>query len=156
MNEKKVMLLGLVVCLTVALAQAAAGEIFDDHANARQQIAAAITEASRSHKNIVLDFGANWCPDCHALDAQMHRGELGAIIQRSFVVVPISVGRWNINLDLAREYGVPLSKGIPALAILDSHGKLLYSMKQGQFSDASSMNPSSFVAFFKKWEPKKP
>ncbi|HEX5483869.1 MAG TPA: thioredoxin family protein [Terriglobia bacterium] len=155
MNAKKMILLGLIVGVAVSLAQAASGEIFNDHANARQQIAAAITEASRSHKNIVLDFGANWCPDCHALDAQMRRGELGSIIKRSFVVVPISVGRWNINLDVAREYGVPLSRGIPALAILDSHGKLLYSMKQGQFADARSMNPSGFVAFFKKWEPKR-
>ena len=118
-------------------------------------IAAAITKASHTHRNIVLDFGANWCLDCHVLDAQTHEGELARIIRENFVVVHVSVGRYDRNLDIARRYGIPLRKGIPALVVLDSHGRLLYSQKEGQFENARAMDPASFIAFFKKWEPKR-
>jgi thioredoxin 1 len=154
-TPKRITVLALAFYLTAPFAMAASEQIFDDNANVRQLIASAIAEASRDHKNIVLDFGANWCPDCHALHEQMHQGELASIIQKNFVVVPVSVGRYDRNLDIARQYDVPLRHGIPALAILDSHGKLLYSMKDGQFSNARSMNSVSFIEFFRKWEPKR-
>lgn len=147
------------ICLAALLAAAAAGvacasQIYDDNANARQAIQSAIHEATVSRKHIVLDFGANWCLDCHVLDEQMRQGELGEIIKKDYVVVHVSVGRYDRNLGLAKQYSVPLHKGIPALAVLDSQGKLLYSQTQGQFENARAMNPGSFLRFFKKWAPK--
>ncbi len=129
--------------------------IFDEKADAHRQMAAAIAEASRTHKNIVLDFGANWCGDCHALEAQMQTPELAAVISKGFVVVNVDVGRFDKNLDLAEKYGVPLQKGIPALAVLDSRGKLLYAQDQGQFEDARHMSYESIKAFFEQWRPKR-
>lgn len=147
------------ICFAVLLAAATAGmarasQIYDDSANARQAIASAIREASAAHKNIVLDFGANWCLDCHVLDEQMHQGELADVVKKNFVVVHVSVGRYDRNLDLAKQYDIPIHKGIPALAVLDSQGKLLYSQTQGQFENARAMNSQSFLRFFKKWSPK--
>ena len=43
---------------------------------------------------------------------------------------------------------------IPALAVLDPHGKLLYAQDQGQFEDARHMEYESFKAFFEQWKPK--
>ena len=54
----------------------------------------------------------------------MHKTELAAIIEKNFVVVEIDLGREDKNLDLAEKYHVPISHGIPALAVLDSHGSL--------------------------------
>ena len=66
----------------------------------------------------------------------------------------VDVGRFDKNLDIARKYGVSLKKGIPALAVLDPHGKLLYAQNQGQFEDARHMEYESFKAFFEQWKPK--
>ena len=132
--------------------------IYDEKADASQQIAAAITAASQSGnpaKNIVLAFGANWCPDCHALDDNMHKAELAALLEKEFLVVKIDVGRMDKNLDVARKYGVPIRRGIPALAVLDSKGKVLYAMDQGQFADARRMSYESIKAFFEQWKPKR-
>ncbi len=84
----------------------------------------------------------------------MHKPALDPLIKKSFVVVNIDVGRFNKNLDVGEKYGVPIKKGIPALAVLDSHGKLLYAQDQGQFANARHMEYESFVAFFKQWKPK--
>jgi protein disulfide-isomerase len=128
---------------------------YDEKADAHQQVAAAIAEASKAQKNIILVFGANWCGDCRALDAQMHKEELAALIASNYEVVKIDVGRFNKNQDIGEKYHVPLKHGIPALAVLDPAGNLLYAMDQGQFSNARSMSYESIKEFFVKWEPKK-
>ena len=128
---------------------------YDENADAHQQVAAAITEASKAQKNIILVFGANWCGDCRALDAQMHKEELAAIIASNYEVVKVDVGRFNKNQDLGDKYHMPLKHGIPALAVLDPGGKLLYAMDQGQFADARHMSYESIREFFVKWAPRR-
>jgi len=68
----------------------------------------------------------------------------------------VNIGRMDVNVDLARRYGIPLSKGVPALAVLSSSGKLLYSQTAGQFEDMRNMESSSLTAFLIKWKPVKP
>jgi len=128
--------------------------IFDEKADAHQEVASAIREASKTGKNIILDFGANWCGDCHALEAQMQKPELAALIAKSFVVVNVDVGRFDKNLDLAQKFRIPLKKGIPALAVLNPRGELLYAQDQGQFEDARHMKYDAIKAFFEQWKPK--
>ena len=85
----------------------------------------------------------------------MHKPELARLIARDFVVVKVDVGRFDKNLDVGRDYGIPINKGIPAIAVLDPHGKLLYAQSQGQFANARSMPYQDFTGFFEKWKPKR-
>ena len=126
---------------------------YDEKADAHRDVAAAIANAGASKRNIVLIFGANWCPDCRALSAQMHKPDLASIIEKNYVVVEIDLGREDKNLDLAEQYHVPVRRGIPALAVLDTRGNLLYAMDQGQFADARNMSFESILAFFEHWKP---
>ena len=136
-------------------APASSRPIYDENANPQQQIAAALAAAGKSGKNIVLIFGANWCPDCHALDAAMRQPDLAELIAKNYVVVKIDVGRFDKNLDVARKYGVPIRRGIPALSVLDPRGKVLFAQSQGQFANAARMPSHDFKAFFEKWKPKR-
>jgi hypothetical protein len=52
---------------------------------------------------------------------------------------------WLDNLDVAKQYDVPLERGVPAIAVLESEGKLLFSQKRGEFEAASSMGLSQPV-----------
>jgi thioredoxin 1 len=147
----------LALFLFAGMAAIADEPIYDAKADANQQIAAALAEVSGQGKparNIILVFGANWCPDCHALDENMRKAELASIIEQNFVVVKIDVGRMNKHLEVAKQYGVPIKRGIPALAVLDAKGKVLYAMDQGQFADARHMSFESIKAFFEHWKPK--
>jgi hypothetical protein len=56
------------------------------------------------------------------------------------------------NLDVAQQYGVPINKGVPALAVLSSKGTVLYSQKTGEFEDMRHMDASSVTAFLEKWK----
>jgi hypothetical protein len=46
-------------------------------------------------------------------------------------VVHVNVGARGIdrNFDVAKRYGIPLGKGVPALAVLDGDGRVVYSQR---------------------------
>ncbi len=53
----------LAVCgltMAAALATAASQPIYNEQADARRDIASAVSEASKTSRNVVLIFGANW------------------------------------------------------------------------------------------------
>jgi len=154
MSRTKSWVLILVLLVSGGFLKGSTEPIYDEKADAQRDISAAIANARKAKKNIVLIFGANWCPDCHALDAQMHNAELAALLAQNFEIVKVDIGRHNKNLDLAKQYKVPIQHGIPALAVLDFGGHLLYAMDQGQFADARNMSYESIKAFFEQWRPK--
>jgi hypothetical protein len=121
--------------------------------DANQEIAEAIYAASAAHKRILLVFGGNWCFDCHVLDEAFHSPEIAPILNKSFVVAHIDIGQMDKNLDVAKKYEIPLERGVPAIAVLDSDGKLLFSQKRGEFEAARSMAPEDILAFLNKWKP---
>ena len=120
---------------------------------AQSEIDAALASAAKDHKRVILVFGANWCYDCHVLDAAFHSKAIAPLVEANYHVVHINVGDEDKNLDLAEKYGVPLKKGIPGLAVLDSDGKLVYSQKQGEFENSFHIGPADVTAFLKKWAP---
>lgn len=151
----QVLVLAVMPLALAIVARGASRPIYDEHADARQEIATAVAEASKTGRNVVLIFGANWCPDCHALDEQMHRADLARLIAQDFVVVKIDVGRFDKNLEVGEKYGVPIKNGIPAIAVLNPHGKLLYAQSRGQFANARAMPYRDFAEFFEEWKPKR-
>jgi len=121
--------------------------------DAHTEIKQAVALASKQHKNVLIVFGANWCYDCHVLDLAFHRPDVETVLQKSYEVVHVDVGEGNKNQDLMEQYQVPIKKGIPAIAVLDSDGKLLYSQKGGEFEKARALAPEDVLALLNKWKP---
>lgn len=127
-------------------------QLYPAKADAKAEIKEALARATREHKRVILIFGANWCLDCHILDYALHQTDAAPIAKRNFIMVHVDVGEYTRNLDLASQYQIPLKRGVPALAVLDANGKLLYSA-QGEFEKARSMDPDDLIAFLNKWKP---
>lgn len=144
-----------VLALAVTVAHSAAPDIYPAPGQARADIASALRTAEATHKRVILDFGGNWCPDCIVLDRYLHGPQNKPIVDANYVVVHINVGRFDANVDLADRYGVPLKKGVPALAVLSSRGKLLYSQKGGEFEDMRNLESSALTKFLIRWKPDK-
>ena len=128
-------------------------EIYPANEDARAEIKHALAEAAAGHKRVIVVFGANWCFDCHVLDMAFHRPDLAAVLERGYKVVHVDVGKGDRNQDLMQQYQVPMKRGIPALAVLDSDGKLLVSQKNGEFENARRLGPEDLLAFLNKWKP---
>jgi thiol-disulfide isomerase/thioredoxin len=127
---------------------------YDDAADAKAEIAKAVSRAQRDHRRLLLVFGGNWCGDCLALDRSFHEAPAAGIIEAGFIVVHVSIGRFDLNKDVAGKYQIPLEKGVPAVAVLDSDGTLLYSQRNGEFEPAGRMEPQVFIDFLNKWKPR--
>jgi thiol-disulfide isomerase/thioredoxin len=126
--------------------------IYPDPAQAKADLAAALQAAAQSHKRILLDFGGNWCGDCQVLDIYFHDAKNRPILEANFVLVHVNIGHMDANLDIAEKYEVPLSKGVPALAVLSENGKLLYSQKGGEFEAMRRMESSAVTGFLVQWK----
>ena len=147
-----------VVLFSSALAQFKMDpHLYDPDADAKAEIARALKQAGQEHKRVLIVFGANWCPDCHALNYRFHQQPIESLVEKNFVVVHVDIGegegRYAKNTDLAEKYKVPIKKGIPALAVLSSTGKLLYSQQNGEFEAARSLDPQKIIDFLNQWKP---
>ena len=81
------------------------------------------------------------------------RPENAAILGASYVVVHVNVGAKGItdNFAVAKRYGIPLEKGVPALAVLDGDGHVVFSQEAGEFESMRHMDPKSVNEFLVKW-----
>jgi thioredoxin 1 len=128
-------------------------DIYPANADARAEIKEAEGKASTGHKRILLVFGANWCYDCHVLDLAFHRPDFAPVIA-GYEVVHVDIGDdGKKNADVAEQFDVPLNKGVPALAVVDSTGKVVVSQKNGEFENARGLTPEVLLAFLNKWKP---
>jgi thiol:disulfide interchange protein len=126
--------------------------IYSDTADPKADIAAALVQARKEHKRVLLDFGGDWCGDCQVLDIYFHQAPNDVLLEKNYVLVHVWIGRIDHNLEYPEKYGVPIKKGVPALAVLDEKGATLYSQKTGEFEDMRHMDASSVTAFLEKWK----
>jgi len=126
--------------------------IYSETADPNADVAAGLAQAKREHKRVILDFGGDWCGDCQVLDIYFHQAPNGDLLERNFVLVHVWIGQMDRNLDVAAKYGVPISRGVPALAVLGADGKVLYSQATGQFADMRHMDPNSVTEFLNQWK----
>lgn len=141
------------VWLAPATARAADAHIYPDPAQASADVTRALAQAAAEHKRVILDFGGNWCPDCLALSRYFHDPAIKPLLDANYVLVYVNVGRVDQNLELAKRYGIPLDKGVPALAVLDGDGRLIYSQTGGQFEDMRHLPAQAVSDFLTRWKP---
>ena len=140
----------------VAPAAHAAGPMYPDVARAGADLDAALKVAAQTRRRVLVDFGGNWCGDCKVLDANLQKPENAALLEANYVMVHVNVGDKGItdNFALAERYGIPLQKGVPALAILEGDGALVFSQKNGEFESMRKLDPQSVNDFLRQWRPK--
>jgi thiol:disulfide interchange protein len=126
--------------------------IYSETAKPTEDIAAALGRAKREHKRVILDFGGDWCGDCQVLDIYFHQAPNAELLEKNFVLVHVWIGHMDTNIDVAAKYGVPINRGVPALAVLAANGSVLYSQATGQFADMRHMDPTSVTEFLNKWK----
>jgi thioredoxin 1 len=120
---------------------------------AKADVEGALRQAAKAGKRVIVDFGGNWCTDCKILDINLRKPENAALLEKHFVMVHVNVGDKGIsdNFDVAERYGIPLKKGVPALAVLESDGRLVHAQKNGEFESMRTMDPKSVNAFLDEW-----
>jgi len=120
---------------------------YDERADASVDIRSALNEVKGSSKDVLVVFGANWCPDCRVLDSVLH-GRAAEALSEHFVLVKVDVGYFDKNVDLAKRYQIDLRKGIPAAVLLSGDERRLYTTQAGELAHCHHMGESAIVEFF--------
>src|SRR3954469_11316632 len=122
---------------------------------ARPDLQAALATAKREGKRVLVVFGANWCYDCHVLDATFRSAAFAPLVNQNYVVLHINIGdEGKDNNELAQKFGVGLDKGVPNLAVLDPDGRVVVAQR-GEFEATTRIGPNDVRAFLEKWKPKR-
>jgi protein disulfide-isomerase len=132
------------------VANAAVDNPYAETADAKADLRQALAQAAKAKKPVIIVFGANWCGDCKMLDSAMKSGASAALLSRDFNTIKVDVGHFDKNLDIAKTYGVPLTAGIPAVAIVSTNNEVLYVTKEGELANARKLGDDGIHAFFKR------
>ncbi|MEP7157247.1 MAG: thioredoxin family protein [Betaproteobacteria bacterium] len=136
--------------LVLATGMATAEDLkpYNEAADAKAEVQAALKTAKAENKAALLVFGGNWCGDCKVLDMEMHQGELAKLVNDRLVVVKVDVGRFDKNLDVVDRYGKVLKKGVPSVVLLRADGSVAYQTDGGELADARKMGREGITQFF--------
>ncbi len=128
--------------------------LYGDPRDAQAELKTALVEAGRQQKRVLVIFGANWCYDCHVLDATFHSPAFASLVRANYIVLHINIGdEGKDNNDLAARLGVNLERGVPSLAVLDPDGKVVVSQQNGEFQSTVKIGPEDVHTFLEKWKP---
>lgn len=82
-----------------------------------------LQQAAAQKKPVIIDFYANWCTPCRALeDVTFHHSDIVKQAKNYFIMIKVDVTKGDnpVNERLLKQYGV---KGVPTIIFLDSRGK---------------------------------
>jgi thiol:disulfide interchange protein len=152
-------LLGLVLGLPAFGAdsspKASRPAIYDENADGAKQIAGALAVATKEHKRVLLQLGANWCGWCHKLHKLFESdAQIAAKLREAYVVVLIDANKGH-NGDINNKYGNPTRLGLPVIVILDADGKVLTTQDTGKLEEGDHHDPKKVLAFLSEWAEKK-
>ncbi len=124
---------------------------FDEQTSGRQLVAAAVAQAKAEDRKVILLFGANWCPYCVQLHALLENDPaVSALVERSFVVVPIDVGTSarNRNVRLIDRYQANVfTDGTPSVVVIDAGGNRLAPTADNPWSARQRIEPGRVLKF---------
>ena len=141
----------LALCAAVAPAQPKKDIGYDAHANAFEQLEAAVAKADAEDKLLLLISGGDWCIWCHYLAAFLDRETaLDADLHDVFVVQKVYVGGENMNKEFFAR--LPKAAGAPHFWVLSQTGELLESQDTALLEDGDkSYDRAKFAAFVDRW-----
>src|SRR6185436_241575 len=110
------------------------------------QISHALALAKKEHKNVLLQFGANWCGWCHKLHELFASDKaIAAEIKKSFEVVLIDVNKGH-NQSIDTKYGNPTRFGLPVIVILGADGEQLTTKNTEELEEGDHHSPTKVAA----------
>ena len=126
---------------------------YDPKRDAAADIDAAVAEARRSGRHVLIEVGGEWCVWCHRLDDYLKRNrKLAALLERNFVMVKVNYSPENENEEVLSGY--PEVAGYPHFFVLDGQGKLLHSQDTAELEKGKSYHARRFKRFLTRWGPR--
>ena len=107
-----------------------------------------IVSTVKSNKQPIIIFGANWCPDCRIFSGTMDIPKIKSYIDDHFAILYIDVKRYEINMQLMEEFGIPSAEGIPRVLVFDKRMNLINNSNTTEWRTARERSSQEIFDFF--------
>lgn len=142
-----------------AQARPAKPQLYDEQADAREQIAAALAKAKKENQRVLIQWGGNWCGWCIKLNELCTSDPaVRKELLYEYQVVHVDTGRAGKNIELAKSYGAEIN-GYPYLTVLDADGRAVTHQETGSLEKRDAEGkltgkhmPDAVLGFLKKHE----
>jgi thioredoxin-related protein len=127
-------------------------KLYDPALDGMKQINEAVLTAKTEGKNVLIQYGGNWCPWCIRFDAFCTSDpDISKIIAKDYVKILVNYSPENKN-DQANEFmGNPARFGFPVFIIIDGKGKVLHIQDSALLEEGNGYNQLKVIRFFKNW-----
>ena len=117
--------------------------IYDEDANAQDQIDAAIAKSKKENRRVLIQWGGNWCGWCHLLHELMStNAEIRRKLLYEYDVVLVDIGKMDKNQDLVAKYKADIKgEGVPYLTVLDGNGEVVVNQETSSLENKDKDNP---------------
>ena len=129
-------------------------KIYNEKANAKDDLAEAVAKAQDEGKHVFLQIGGNWCPWCIKFHNFVDTNkEIKQYVEDNFVVVKVNYSPENKNLDILADLGYPQRFGFPVFVVLDGKGTRIHTQNSAYLEQDQSYNADRVLQFYKHWSP---
>lgn len=150
----------LLCCLLIGgavIAKAQTAEkptLYNPNADAEKDVKAAIAQAAREKKHVLLQMGGNWCGWCIMFNKYVTTDpQLDSLVKANYVVYHLNYSPENKNTAQFVKYGYPQRFGFPVFVVLDSKGKQIHTQDSALLEEGKGYNRKKVVDFFTNWGP---
>ncbi|NIG51866.1 thioredoxin family protein [Chitinophaga sp. Cy-1792] len=128
--------------------------IYNPTADAKKDLTAAIAQAAKENKHVLVQIGGNWCIWCKRFyKFTEDDADLKSAMEKNYVVYHLNYSKENKNLPILKELGYPQRFGFPVIVILDAKGNRLHTQNSGLLESADSYDKKKVQDMLKQWSP---
>jgi thioredoxin-related protein len=128
-------------------------QVYDDKRDPFKDAVDAITLAKKTHRNVLIEIGGNWCTWCHKMDDFLAKNpEVYQSLHNKFVLLKVNVSDSNENVDFMKS--LPPVLGYPHMYVSTGTGKMILSKDTAELLAEEDDNYSSvlWLEFLTKWQ----
>jgi len=120
-------------------------------ANAKSDVAAALSKAQTEDKFGLVVMGANWCHDSRALAGHFETQRFKTLLTENFSVVYVDIGEKDRNIDVAQSFGLDNIVGTPTVIVTAPSGKVLNLEDAPSWRNAASRSGDEIYNYFAEY-----
>jgi thioredoxin-related protein len=155
----KRIIFSILFLLAAGIAVAQTGEQpYNPDQNIRADLKNAIEQAKKENKQILIQFGGNWCPWClrfHALVKGVPR--VDSLMKENYIYLLLNVPREKEKRDMTlfRDFNFPNRFGYPVFVILNQEGNQIHTQDSDAFEyqskEVKGYDTTKVVRFLSLW-----